>query len=160
MPLAEESVKRIVGRYYAERISGYTLPEQVKTSEWLAWLAEQAWSIRDPTRFSENFLLVVKHLLAPQAYRQKVRLDLIAPDGEIGAGYRHLADLVLRALVGTILTTNIDICLPRALNDKRPHIRHVAEVIADPMISGSLTSSTGHRSSGYTEKPSSTPTRI
>ena len=52
--------------------------------------------------------------------------------GEIGAGYRHLAELVLRGLVGTILTTNFDICLPRALNDKRPHIRHVAEVNRGP----------------------------
>lgn len=132
VPLADESVKRIARRYYAERISGNTLPEQVKTSEWLAWLAEQAWFIRDATRLSENFPLVVKHLLTPQAYRQKVLLDLIASDGEIGAGYRHLADLVLRGLVGTILTTNFDICLPRALNDKRPHIRHVAEVNRGP----------------------------
>jgi hypothetical protein len=132
VPLADESVKRIARRYYAERVSGKTLPEQVKTSEWLAWLAEQPWFIRDPARLSENFPLVIKHLLTPQAYRQKVLLDLIAPDGEIGAGLRHLAELVLRGLVGTILTTNFDICLPRALNDKRPHIRHVAEVNRGP----------------------------
>jgi hypothetical protein len=41
-------------------------------------------------------------------------------------------NFVLRGLVGTILTTNFDICLPRALNDKRPHIRHVAEVNRGP----------------------------
>jgi hypothetical protein len=132
VPLADESVKRIARRYYAERISGKVLPEQVKTSEWLAWLADQTWFIRDPARLSENFPLAVKHLLTPQAYRQKVLLDLIAPDGEIGAGYRHLSELVLRGLIGTILTTNLDICLPRALNDKRPNIRHVAEVNRGP----------------------------
>lgn len=132
VPLADESVKRIARRYYAERVSGTTLPEQVKTSEWLTWLAGQPWFIRDPARLPENFPLVIKHLLTPQAYRQKVLLDLIASDGEIGAGYRHLADLVLRGLVGTILTTNFDICLPRALNDRRPHIRHVAEVNRGP----------------------------
>src|SRR5439155_8864980 len=59
-------------------------------------------------------------------------LDLITPSEEIGRGYRHLAELVLRGLVGTILTTNFDICLPKALNDKRPHIRHVAEVNQGP----------------------------
>lgn len=48
VPLAAESVKRIVRRYYAERISGNVLPEQVKTSEWLVWLADQTWFIRDP----------------------------------------------------------------------------------------------------------------
>jgi hypothetical protein len=83
VPLAEESVKRIARRYYAERISGKVLPEQVKTSEWLAWLADQTWFIRDPARLSENFPLAVKHLLTPQAYRQKVLLDLIASEGEI-----------------------------------------------------------------------------
>lgn len=133
VPLADESVKRIARRYYAERIvGGRVLPEQVKTSEWIAWLGEQDWFVRDPAKLPENFPLAVKHLLTPQAYRQKVLLDLIAPDGEIGRGYRHLAELVLRGLVGTILTTNFDICLPRALNDKQPHIRHVAEVNRGP----------------------------
>ncbi|HEY1932564.1 MAG TPA: SIR2 family protein [Acetobacteraceae bacterium] len=132
VPLADESVKRIARRYYAERVDGKALPEQVKTSEWLAWLADQPWFIRDPGRLSENFPLAVKHLLTPQAYRQRVLLDLIAPDGEIGLGYRHLSELVLRGLIGTILTTNFDICLPRALNDKRPHLRHVAEVNRGP----------------------------
>jgi hypothetical protein len=133
VPLADESVKRIARRYYAERVvGGKVLPEQVKTSEWMTWLGEQAWFIRDPAKLADNFPLVVKHLLTPQAYRQKVLLDLIAPDGDIGSAYRYLAELVLRGLVGTILTTNFDICLPRSLNDKRTHIRHVAEVNRSP----------------------------
>jgi SIR2-like domain len=132
VPLADESAKRVARRYYAERVSGKAVPELVKTSEWMAWLGEQPWFIRDPARLAENFPLTVKHLLTPQAYRQKVLLDLIASEAEIGPGYRHLAELVLRGLVGTILTTNFDICLPRALNDKRPHIRHVAEVNRGP----------------------------
>lgn len=133
VPLADESVKRIARRYYAERVVvGQVLPEQVKTSEWMAWLGNQPWFIRDPARLSENFPLAVKHLLTPQAYRQRLLLDLIAVDSEIGSGYRHLAELVLRGLVGTILTTNFDICLPRVLDDKRPHIRHVAEVNRGP----------------------------
>ncbi|WP_170162633.1 hypothetical protein [Methylocystis hirsuta] len=98
----------------------------------MAWLGDQPWFIRDPARLSENFPLAVKHLLRPQAYRQRLLLDLIAANAEIGSGYRHLAELVLRGLVGTILTTNFDICLPRVLNDKRPHIRHVAEVNRGP----------------------------
>lgn len=133
VPLADESVRRIARRYYAERVvAGQVLPEQVKTSEWMAWLGDQPWFIRDPARLSENFPLAVKHLLRPQAYRQRLLLDLIAANAEIGSGYRHLAELVLRGLVGTILTTNFDICLPRVLNDKRPHIRHVAEVNRGP----------------------------
>jgi hypothetical protein len=93
VPLAGESVKRIARRYYAERIvGGKMLPEQVKTSEWMTWLGEQDWFVRDTARLPENFPLVIKHLLTPQAYRQKVLLDLIAPDRDIGSGYRHLAE--------------------------------------------------------------------
>ena len=55
VPLADESVKRIARRYFAERISGKALPEQVKTSEWMAWLAEQTWFIRDPARLVRKF---------------------------------------------------------------------------------------------------------
>lgn len=67
VPLADESVKRIARRYYAERIvGGKVLPEQVKTSEWMAWLGEQDWFVRDPAKLPENFPLAVKHLLTPQ----------------------------------------------------------------------------------------------
>jgi hypothetical protein len=133
VPLADESVKRIARRYYAERVLGSTVPpEQLKISEWMAWLSGQPWSIRDPARLGENFPFAVQHLLRPQAYRQRVLLDLITPSQDLGRGYRHLAELVLRGLAGTILTANFDICLPKALNDKRPHIRHVAEVNRGP----------------------------
>ncbi len=133
VPLADESVKRIARRYYAERVLGSIVPpEQVKTSEWMAWLSGQTWFIRDPSRLGENFPFAVKHFLQPQAYRQKVLLDLITPSEDLGRGYRHLAELVLRGLAGTILTANFDICLPKALNDKRPHLRHVAEINRGP----------------------------
>jgi hypothetical protein len=98
----------------------------------MAWLSGQPWFIRDPARLGENFPFAVQHLLRPQAYRQKVLLDLITPSEDLGSGYRHLAELVLRGLAGTILTANLDICLPKALNDKRPHLRHVAEVNRGP----------------------------
>lgn len=133
VPLADEAVRRMARRYFSERIlGGNVLPEQVKTSEWRAWLNEQSWFISDENRFADNFPLAVKHLLQPQAYRQKVLLDLIQPTEELGMGYRALAELVLRGLAGTLLTTNFDICLPKALNDKRPHLHSVSEVNRAP----------------------------
>jgi hypothetical protein len=42
-------------------VAGQVLPEQVKTSEWIAWLGDQPWFIRDPARLSENFPLAVKY---------------------------------------------------------------------------------------------------
>ncbi|MGY3499160.1 hypothetical protein [Bradyrhizobium sp. USDA 4502] len=133
VPLADEAVRRMARRYFSERIlGGNVLPEQVKTSEWRAWLNQQSWFINDENRFADNFPLAVKHLLQPQAYRQKVLLDLVQPTEDVGIGYRALAELVLRGLAGTLLTTNFDICLPKALNDKRPHLHSVSEVNRAP----------------------------
>lgn len=133
VPLAAESVKRIAKQVYADHeLGGRLLPEQIKTSEWTAWLHDQGWFIHGEDRIAENFPLVIEHLLKPEAYRRRTLLDLVNLRGELGTGYRALADLVLRGLAGTILTTNFDMCLPKALNDKRPHIRHVAEVNRGP----------------------------
>lgn len=133
IPLAAESVKRLAKQAYADRVlGGKTLPEQIKMSEWMAWLQGQGWIIRGDDRLAENFPLVIEHELRPEAYRRTALLDLVALKQDLGAGYRATAELVLRGLAGTILTTNFDICLPKALNDKQPHIRHVAEVNRAP----------------------------
>ena len=34
----------------------------------------------------------------------------------------------MRGLVRTVLTTNFDTCLPEALRERQPHIRHINEV--------------------------------
>ncbi|RED25545.1 hypothetical protein BJ123_13113 [Rhodopseudomonas thermotolerans] len=109
-------------------MGGKTLPEQIKMSEWTAWLQGQKWFVRGDERLAENFPLVIEHELWPEAYRRTALMDLVSLKQELGPGYRAMAELVLRGLAGTILTTNFDICLPKALNDKQPHIRHVAEV--------------------------------
>lgn len=133
IPLAAESVKRLAKQAFADfQLGGKTLPELIKTSEWMAWLHSQKWFLHGEEHLAENFPLVIEHLLKPDAYRKRALLDLIALRQEVGAGYRATAELVLRGLAGTILTTNFDVCLPKSLNDKQPHIRHVAEVNRGP----------------------------
>lgn len=133
IPLAAESVKRLAKQVFAEReLGGCVLPEHIKTSEWVSWLHDQEWFIHGDDRLAENFPLIIEHLLKPEAYRRRILLDLVNLKGDVSSGYRALAELVLRGLAGTVLTTNFDMCLPKALNDKRPHIRHVAEVNRGP----------------------------
>jgi hypothetical protein len=128
IPLAAESVRRLAKQAYADRVlGGKRLPEQIKLSEWMNWLQSRPWFIHGDDRLAENFPLVIEHELKPDAYRRTALLDLVALRQPLGPGYRAAAELVLRGLAGTILTTNFDISLPRALNDKQPHIRHVAE---------------------------------
>jgi hypothetical protein len=133
VPLAAESVRRLAKQAYADRIlGGKTLPEHIKLSEWMTWLQGQKWFLIGEERLAENFPLVIEHMLRPEAYRRSALLELVALRQEVGTGYRALAELVLRGLAGTLLTTNFDICLPKALADKQPHIRHVAEVNRAP----------------------------
>jgi hypothetical protein len=129
IPLAAECVRRLARQAYADfKLGGKMLPDQIKPSEWTTWLQGHGWFVHGEDRLAENFPLVVEHLLKPEAYRRRSLLDLMALRQDLGEGYRATAELVLRGLAGTILTTNFDICLPKALNDKHPHIRHVAEV--------------------------------
>jgi hypothetical protein len=133
VPVAAESVRRLARRVYAEMVKGGSVPpEQVRLSEWMSWLQNHDWFIKGDDRIAENFPLVVKNLLTPREYRARVLRDLFRPSNEIGKGYKSLAGLVLRGLARTILTTNFDTSLPISLNERRPHIPHVAEVNRHP----------------------------
>lgn len=129
VPLASESVRRLAKQVYSDLVLGRkTLPEHIKTSEWMNWLQGQPWFLHGDDRLAENFPLIIEHSLKPEAYRRRVLMDLVAINGDVGSGYRAYAELVLRGLAGTALTTNFDLGLPKALGDKQPHIRYVAEV--------------------------------
>lgn len=104
------------------------LPEQVKLTEWQTWLQGHDWFIPGEEKLAENFPLVVGQLLHPREYRARILRELFQPSTEIGQGYRSLANLVMRGLARTILTTNFDLSLPIALDELKPHIAHVAEV--------------------------------
>jgi hypothetical protein len=103
-------------------------PERVKPSEWESWVQRFDWFVPGPDRLAENFPLVVEHLLTPAEFRKRVLLDLMRPVNGISAGYKILADFVMRGLIRTVLTTNFDTCLPDALRERQPHIRHIYEV--------------------------------
>ena len=128
VPLADESVRRLAKRVYADRVLHGSVPAfRVKTSEWERWLAEQPWFLKD-ANLAENFPLVVEHLLRPKEYRREQLINLMQPNSELGSGYRALAEFVRRGLVRTTLTTNFDPCLPIALNELRPHLPSHSEV--------------------------------
>ena len=54
------------------------------------------------------------------------------PVNGISGGYKILADFVMRGLIRTMFTTNFDTCLPDALRERQPHIRHIHEVNRGP----------------------------
>jgi hypothetical protein len=133
VPTAAEAVKQIARLVYSERqLKNARPPERVKPSEWESWLQDFDWFVPGNDRLAENFPLGVEHLLVPAEFRKRTILDLMRPVNGISAGYKILADFVLRGLIRTIFTTNFDTCLPDALRDRQPHIRHIHEVNRGP----------------------------
>ena len=133
VPTAADAVKQIAKIVYAERkLQGVRPPERVRPSEWEPWLREQPWFNRAAVSLAENFPATVEHLLVPAELRKRVLLEIMNPGNGISNGYVILAELVMRGLVRTILTTNFDPCLPDALRARHPHIKHVAEVNRSP----------------------------
>jgi hypothetical protein len=128
VPLAAESVKRIAKTAYIRHIGGKAHSAQVKLTEWLPWLQGHSWFIKGDDRLAENFPLAVEHLLRPAEFRREVLLDLIQPLNGVSSGYLTLADFMLRGLVWTVLTTNLDPCFPMALSAKRPHLKQFGQV--------------------------------
>jgi hypothetical protein len=132
VPTAAESVRRLAKRVYSDVVLGGSVPpEQVRPGEWQSWLQQQPWFLRGEDRLAENFPLIVEHLLKPAEYRKRLLLNMIEPL-EIGRGYRRLAELMTKGLVSTVMTTNFDTCLPRALTEVRAHLGYVAEVNRHP----------------------------
>ncbi len=133
VPTAAEAVKQIARRVYSERqLRGARPPERVKPSEWEPWLQSFPWFIKGDDRLAENFPPAVEHLLVPAEFRKRVILDLMTPGSGMSTGYRNLADMMMRGLVHTVLTTNFDTCLVDALKERHPHIRHIHEVNRGP----------------------------
>lgn len=133
VPTAGEAVRHIARLVYSERqLRNERPPERVKPSEWESWLRSFDWFIPGADRLAENFPALVEHLLIPAEFRKRVLLDLMRPLNGLSAGYKVLADLVMRGLVRTIFTTNFDTCLPDALRERQPHIRHIHEVNRSP----------------------------
>ncbi len=133
VPTAADAVKQIARLVFSEReLKNQRPPERVKPSEWESWLQGFDWFLPGADRLAENFPLAVEHLLVPAEFRKRVLLDLMRPVNGISAGYKMLADFVMRGLIRTIFTTNFDTCLPDALRERQPHIRHIHEVNRGP----------------------------
>jgi DNA-binding PadR family transcriptional regulator len=133
VPTAADAVKQIARLVFSEReLKNSRPPERVKPSEWESWLQRFDWFIPGPDRLAENFPVVVENLLVPAEFRKRVLLNLMRPANGISAGYKILADFVMRGLTQTVFTTNFDTCLPDALRERQPHIRHIHEVNRGP----------------------------
>ncbi len=130
IPLAAEAVKRIAKASYAWTQLGLDETHcNPPPSDWMPYLERQPWFIRDPQKLAENFPLAVKHLLTPRERRRRLLRDLVlSPPNGVSDGYRALAQIMLRRLCCTVLTTNFDQLVAEALRELQPNVREIIEV--------------------------------
>jgi len=141
IPMAADSVKKIARAAYARHVRG--LPERqcnLTTSDWLPYLQNHSWFIKEPKQMAENFPLAVEHLLHPKEFRREFFMEMISARVEINKGYLHLANLMQRRLCWNVLTTNFDSLIVEALRQKSPHIPEIVEInrTADDLVRFSL----------------------
>lgn len=142
IPLAEESVRRIAQAAYARVKLGLRVHDsRVMLSDWLPFLQSQSWFIQDPTRFAENFPLAVEHFLVPREFRREFFQELVHSSQGPSDGYKSLARMMVRGLIGTVLTTNFDGLIADALREQTPKPPIVREIkTPDDLVTFGLTS--------------------
>ncbi len=129
IPLAEEAVRRIARSAYARHKLGLAIHDsRIMLSDWLPFLRSQEWFIKDSLRFAENFPLAVEHFLTPREFRRAFFQDFIHSSQGPSEGYKSLARMMVRRLVGTVLTTNFDGLIAEALREQNPKPPEVREI--------------------------------
>ena len=129
VPLAREAVARIAKAAYDRNQSSEMSLRHVPSNEtYLDWLREQPWFLHGDDRLAENFPLAVENLLHPAEFRKKVLMEMVGQRLSGSIGYDTLAKLVSKGLIRTVLTTNFDPCLPRAIHRINNERFHIAEI--------------------------------
>ena len=129
IPLAHDMVEKI-GKwgYCLENGLDFEDP-RLRRSDWYPWLRRQKW-YREDREQADNYPDAVENILQPRQTRKDFFLEMLNTPVEPSSGYEHIAELMARKRVHTVLTTNFDtILLNVCTTNHRPH--HV-EIIQTP----------------------------
>lgn len=129
IPLAHDMVEKIAKWGYC--LDNGLNPEdpRVRRSDWYPWLKMQKW-YHENREQADNYPDAVEDILQPRQTRKDFFLQMLNTQVEPSSGYEHIAELMARKRVHTVLTTNFDtILLNVCTTNHRPH--HV-EIIQTP----------------------------
>ena len=129
IPLAHDMVEKITKWGYC--LDNGLNPEDpsLRRSDWYPWLKVQKW-YREDGEQADNYPDAVENILQPRQTRKDFFLEMLSTQIEPSGGYEHIAELMARKRVHTVLTTNFDtILLNVCTTNHRPH--HV-EIIQTP----------------------------
>ena len=129
IPLAHDMVEKIAKWGYCLDNGLDTEDPSLRRSDWYPWLKMQKW-YREDGEQADNYPDAVENVLQPRQIRKDFFLEMLNTQVEPSGGYEHIAELMARKRVHTVLTTNFDtILLNVCTTNHRPH--HV-EIIQTP----------------------------
>ena len=131
IPLAHDMVEQIAQWGYC--LDNGLDPEdpRFRRSDWYPWLKRQKW-YREDREQADNYPDAVEKILQPRQTRKDFFLEMLNTEVEPSSGYKHIAELMARKRVRTVLTTNFDTILLNVCNtNHRPHHFEIIQTPSD-----------------------------
>ena len=129
IPLAGEMVEKIARWGYCREKGRSPEDTRIRRSDWYPWLKRQKWYCEDREQ-ADNYPDAVENILQPRQTRKDFFLKMLNTQVEPSSGYAHIAELMARNRVHTVLTTNFDTILPKVCTTN--HRPHYVEIIQTP----------------------------
>jgi len=128
IPDAAKFVEHIARHAYAiHNLGDERAFSRVQLSDWKPYLEDHSWFIKGNDHLAENFPLAVENLLKPPDFRRRILEKYIQPI-TTSQGFKSLAQMILRRLCCTVLTTNFDSLLVDSLAEHKTHLREIIEI--------------------------------
>ena len=129
IPLGGEMVEKMARWKYC--LDNGFVPEdpRPRRSDWYPWLREQTW-YREAREQADNYPAAIDNILQPRQTRKDFFVNLLDIQVQPSRGYEHIAALMARKRIRTVLTTNFDSILPKVCRDNKQ--LHHLEIIQTP----------------------------
>ena len=118
IPLAHDLVEKIAKWRYCLDNGLETEDPSLRRSDWYPWLKMQTW-YREVGEQADNYPDAVENILQPRQTRKDFFLEMLDTQVEPSSGYEHIAELMARKSIRTVLTTNFDPILPKVCKDNK-----------------------------------------
>lgn len=131
IPLAGKMVEEIARWGYCLENGHAPEDPRPRRSDWEPWLRKHKW-YREDWDPADNYPAAVNNILHPRQTRKDFFLDLLDTQVQPSRGYEHIAELMARKHVRTVLTTNFDPILRDVCKaNKRLHHVEVIQTESD-----------------------------
>ena len=131
IPLGGEMVEKMARWGYC--LENGLVPEdpRPRRSDWAPWLKRQRW-YRENREQADHYPAAVDNILQPRQTRKDFFLEILNTQVEPSGGYEHIAELMARRHVHTVLTTNFDTILPYVCGkNRRLHYVEIIQTVSD-----------------------------